>query len=1120
MTAFINRPRFLALALLVLMAAPLTARGEVIRIEENAGQAGLELRAQEASGVEIHYAMQEFALDAVDVDGQSLQKISLPGCFLPNNAGAPDLPGFGRFIALPFGATAKVTILNAETRTLAGLDLVPAPPIQFENDDTPPTFERDMAIYGRSAGYPESPVRISEPFEMRGANAVTLGVMPFQYNPVTRDLTVYTSLDIRVDFVGGTGRFSDDRLRNRYWESLLQDQLLNYETLPAIDFNSRTPRDGRSGYEYVIITADNATCLAWADSIKTWRKAQGITTEVYTTSQIGTTSTQIENWLNNAYNTWDVPPVAFLILGDYPSSGDGGSGVEFGAPGGGDGGRETLPGVTAPMYTGYCVSDNIYADTNGNNLPEMAHGRICAKTDVDLATMVGKMFSYERQPVMDPSFYDHPVISGGWQTERWFILCAEVIFGHQQNVLGKNPVREYAIYSGYPGGVWSTASNTAAVVNYFGPSGLGYIPQTPSYLTDWGGNYLRINTDINAGAYLVIHRDHGLETGWGEPAYNNSHVNMLRNTAYPFVFSVNCLTGKYNWQGCSFSEFFHRVQYGAVGLLAASEVSYSFVNDAYIWGVFDSMWPGFDPGYGSGGTPATALRPGFGQTYGKYYLQASSWPSNPNNKAVTYHLFHHHGDVFITMNDQVPTAMNVVHEDHLEPGEATFTVQAEAGALIGLSVDGEIIGVADATGSAQPIPIIPQSEGSDLRIVVTKADRLRYDVTIPIEAGSIVVDPQGGGDFLTIQAAIDAAVDNDLIELVSAVYTGPGNRDLNYHGKAITIQSMSGDPASCVIDCEYVQRGFNFVSEEGPNSVLQNVTIKHGLATDARGAGVYCLGSAPSLTNVYFIDNEVAGAGVGAGLAAVDGSAPELHYCVFSGSQTEHRGADVHLFDSTVLLDHCTLFGGSAPEGGVINVDDGGQLTLRNTIIAFSQAGPAVECLWSGTVTLDCCDLYGNAGGDWVGCIADQYGVTNISLDPQFCNPAAGDFHLWNYTPCVSEMCGQVGALGIGCFEPSDVRPGGAAPTLLLGAARPNPFTQTTSIAYSVPATGERALLQVYDPSGRLVRTLVDGREAPGAHVAAWDGADERGERLPSGIYYYQLSTGAEQATRRMILLR
>ena len=71
--------------------------------------------------------------------------------------------------------------------------------------------------------------------------------------------------------------------------------------------------------------------------------------------------------------------------------------------------------------------------------------------------------------------------------------------------------------------------------------------------------------------------------------------------------------------------------------------------------------------------------------------------------------------------------------------------------------------------------------------------------------------------------------------------------------------------------------------------------------------------------------------------------------------------------------------------------------------------------------TLTCCDIYGNAGGDWVGCIADQYGINgNISEDPLFCDLPGGDLHLNENSPCAAPQqptCGQIGALGIGCYS-------------------------------------------------------------------------------------------------------
>ena len=116
------------------------------------------------------------------------------------------------------------------------------------------------------------------------------------------------------------------------------------------------------------------------------------------------------------------------------------------------------PAMPTQTWSGV-LSDNIYADRDGNNLPDMPHARIVARNSAELQTMIGRMLSYERTPITLPSYYDHPVIAGGWQTERWFILCTEICLGHQVNVLGKDPIREYAIYSGSPT-TWSSNQNT------------------------------------------------------------------------------------------------------------------------------------------------------------------------------------------------------------------------------------------------------------------------------------------------------------------------------------------------------------------------------------------------------------------------------------------------------------------------------------------------------------------------------------------------------------------------------------------------------------------------------------------------------------------------------------
>jgi len=727
---------------ITLVAAPAGADRTIVEIDHVAETTGFSLLSQSPTQVTLRYAMDHFTLESSPA-GVS---VGLSGVFLPNQAGAPNLPTLGRFVALPQGATARLEIVNARTRSFRELDVGPAPVIPKENDPAPLIYREDPAIYGADAYYPAAPAALSPPRRMRGVDAVAVSLTPFQYHPGTRELIAYTEIELRIHFEGGNGIFGEDALRNRYWEPILQSHLLNYESLQPIDFDARS-RDG-SGCEYIILTPDDPDFIAWGDSIRTWRQAQGIHTACFTTTDIGGgDSTVIRTWLHDAYNNWDIRPAGFLLLGDYPNSGD----------------RDT--GIISPTWNYYCVSDNIYADADGDDgLPDLFHGRITARNAAELETIIGRMFDYERSPSVDAGFYQHPLISVGWELDRWFGLCGEIVLGFQQHVLGRDPVRAYALCMGQsaPRREWSDAQNTSLVVDYFGPDGLGYIPATPEHLEDWDGDSTAINNAINSGAYLVLHRDHGVRSRWDHPEYSIDHLAYQQNTAYPFVFSINCLTGRYNSPDPCLAEAWHRLGTGdppsrdsfrgAVGLIAASESSYSFVNDAMVWGMFDGLWPEFDPGYaGDVFSSASLLRPGVTLAYGKYYLEASGFPNNPQQKLVTYHLFHFHGDPFQQMYSEVPQPLTVDHEETCPAYTSTFTVSADEGSMIALTVNGEIIATAGGTGQPQAIPIPMQTEVGTLRITVTKPNYFRYDQSIPITLDpQAVVVPASGNRILAL----------------------------------------------------------------------------------------------------------------------------------------------------------------------------------------------------------------------------------------------------------------------------------------------------------------------------------------------------------------------------------
>ncbi|HSG28619.1 MAG TPA: FlgD immunoglobulin-like domain containing protein, partial [Candidatus Krumholzibacterium sp.] len=88
-----------------------------------------------------------------------------------------------------------------------------------------------------------------------------------------------------------------------------------------------------------------------------------------------------------------------------------------------------------------------------------------------------------------------------------------------------------------------------------------------------------------------------------------------------------------------------------------------------------------------------------------------------------------------------------------------------------------------------------------------------------------------------------------------------------------------------------------------------------------------------------------------------------------------------------------------------------------------------------------------------------------------------------------------------------------------LGQNRPNPFNPVTVIPFVTSEPG-RVVLKVFDTAGREVRTLLDEARPAGRYSTTWDGRDEAGSPVSSGFYYYRITFGAENVSRKMILLR
>lgn len=117
-------------------------------------------------------------------------------------------------------------------------------------------------------------------------------------------------------------------------------------------------------------------------------------------------------------------------------------------------------------------------------------------------------------------------------------------------------------------------------------------------------------------------------------------------------------------------------------------------------------------------------------------------------------------------------------------------------------------------------------------------------LTLGLIAGAVARTWHVPGECPTIQAGIDSAATGDIVLVADGTYTGDGNRDLDFGGKAIVVMSENG-PELTIIDCEGspgdYHRGFYFHSGEGPASVLRGFTIKNGrIPYPDDGGGILC----------------------------------------------------------------------------------------------------------------------------------------------------------------------------------------------------------------------------------------------------------------------------------------
>ena len=271
-----------------------------------------------------------------------------------------------------------------------------------------------------------------------------------------------------------------------------------------------------------------------------------------------------------------------------------------------------------------------------------------------------------------------------------------------------------------------------------------------------------------------------------------------------------------------------------------------------------------------------------------------------------------------------------------------------------------------------------------MRLLLTGA--LCFFLLVPVAtgAGTWHVRQDGTGDCATIQACVDLAGNGDTVLVGQGVYY----ETVFISSKTDFVLKAEGEISQTVM-------------KSGPAIVCRDVlghSVIEGLNFDQCSSWTYAGGAIFAATSSLTIRGNI------------------FFKCVMYGLEgTGGWGGAMYLVSSTGNIVGNTIYACASESGGGIGLCESPSIVVDRNIIAGCSGGGiySLDC----TPVISCNDTWNNTPSNYGGIIPDQTGMNgNISLDPEFCNPAAKNFLLNCTSPCLSAPgCGRMGALPVGC---------------------------------------------------------------------------------------------------------
>ena len=1091
-------------------------------------------------------------LDGYDVVG-------LEGTMMTWDEGRPELPVKLVRFALPRGTRA----VRAEARVVSQTTLAGDFSIRPRQPEIPlsmPQLEKwrepDEAIYGSATPYPRILCELLGNGNAGGQELATVAVYPVRYTPAYGRLSLATELQVVLSLEPAGDRKSRPGIRseraNRAAALRLESLVVNPEGLA-----DASARSGRGDVDYLIITS--STYEPTFQELADWKEQKGLTTEVVTTSWIYSNymgvdnQDQIRNCIIDYYQNHGTLWV--LLGGDttvVPAR-------TVYAMTSGTGGAPDEDRIRCDLY--YADLDGTW-DADGNGIygqnstdevdmyADLFVGRAPVDTGTEAERFVHKVLTYEGAPGGDPLPTDY---------QEDMLFMAEVLW--------TNPWTDHAICK--------NMIDDESVPEQFDPI-------TKLYQTSGNLSSSTAVAEMNKGYNIVNHNGHANTTvlSIGSSSLYRSHFDNLTNAPrFGLFYSMGCWSAAIDYD-CIAEHWVNSPNGGGAAYIGNSRYGWGSPGNpgGGTGDLFDREFFGklFVDGLYQAGAAHAAHKDEFVEAarsngYVRYTLyelnllgdpETTIWTHNPTTATVGHPSRMPLGSstVLVTVSGAegpVAGATVYLHNDEVsrvattgEDGVATLSLAPSTEGSLTLTVTGQ--GVLPYSGAIDIIDQPADTEAPERVTGLSLAD--------PFDTGGVILvdwtaypppsdfaqyrvyrETESFSDVTGLTPIASGLLDAGVREWVD---TGAENKQ-DYH-YAVTAVDLFGNERTGVrsrgpIAASVNSRVLLWDADDGdepfdgsgdeysPGDGTETPWVE---ALDSIGELYTVCDSLPDdlepFELIIYLGGVVNFGDGGLNILMTDGDAGRLTTFVDEGGdlyvEEPMFGGTYYVNGTATTIELWSRFHASYATGAT--------MSEGNVQSAAGQSGRVSQDMTFDYDYQSLSDqLVGKVGpnGDpgssllWTDQGQDERGalyIDPVSGSRRYMVPlllgamtdASSPSTRLEYVTRILEDSDLIGTAGADDGEFAKLN--------VLGQNAPNPFNPITRIAYTVGAPAERVTLSVYDVSGRLVASLVNGPLEAGDYVSVWDGRDSEGRAAASGVYFSRLSVDGWSATRKMVLLK